>query len=343
MRLSPYAAALASLLWLPTAGTAQQLHVSSTKIIADLPHLFVLPLRCDSGQNVFVWGADPSGGRLPILELNADGKELLRFNISEATQDGIERAFVQTYAVTSDGSLYELLALPSGIVAGVHFRPTGEYAGAVYLDKRFNTVHLAVFRTGELLVDGTTAMGSDSHEPFLTIFDPMGRLLAEVQSGEPPLTLSAPAPPKRGEKAHTQGAEISPGSVAAFDLSMAESGSDLVYVLRQGKKPAVLAISPSGLIDHKLVLAPPAGDPQVVALKAGPSQLLVEYVQPQAAPNGSAVSTFVVYDSNDGTNLAEYEPDPGLGSFACTDWRGGFTFLSRNDNDQPILLSATAR
>ena len=81
----------------------------------------------------------------------------------------------------------------------------------------------------------------------------------------------------------------------------------------------------------------------MVALKVGPSQLLVEYVKLQAAPNGSDVSTFVVYDSNDGTKLAEYEPDAGLGSFACTDWRGGFTFLSRKEDDQPVLLTATAR
>lgn len=319
------------------------MHVRSTKIIADLPHFLVLPLRCDSEQNVFVWGANPSGGRLPVLELGGDGKELHRFDISAAKQDGIERASVQTYAVTPDGSLYELLALPSGKVAVVHFKPTGEYGGVVYLDRSFSTVHLAVFRTGEFFVDGTIAAGKDTREPFVAIFDPMGRLLTEVQSGEPPLTLSAPAPPKRGEKGHAQAAEISPGSVAAFDLSMAESGSDLVYVLRQGKKPTVLAISPSGLIDHKLVLTPPAGDPQVVAMKVGPSQLLVQYVEPQAAPNGSAVSTFVVYDSTDGTKLAEYEPEPGLGSFACTDWRGGFTFLSRKDDDQPVLLTAAAR
>jgi hypothetical protein len=159
MRVLLRTAVTVSVLCLPTSGTAQQLHVRSTKIIADLPHFLVLPLHCDSQQNVFVWGANPSGGRLPVLELDVDGKELHRFDISAAKQDGIERASVQTYAVTPDGSLYELVALPSGKVAVIHFKPTGEYAGVVYLDRSFSTVHLAVFSTGEFFVDGTIAAG----------------------------------------------------------------------------------------------------------------------------------------------------------------------------------------
>src|ERR1700685_4389365 len=179
MRMLLRTGVILSVLWLPYAGTAQQLHVRSTKTIAGLGHFIVLPLRCDSGQNVFVWGAEPLGGKLPLVELDAEGKELRQFEITASKRDGIERAFVQAYTVAPDGWLYELLAVPKDRVAVVRFKPTGEYAGAAFLDRSFNSVHLAVFRTGELLVDGTTAAAGDSHEPFMAIFDPTRRLLTE--------------------------------------------------------------------------------------------------------------------------------------------------------------------
>jgi hypothetical protein len=345
MRGLPIPALLLCLLWFP--GMAQQLHVRSTKAIADLGHFVALPVRCDAGQNVFVRTADAPGTKIPILEFDAEGKELRRFDTSQTKPEGIERALVRAYTVAPDGSLYELLGVPNGNVAVIRFKPTGEYAGAVFLDKSFNPAHLAVFRTGELFVDGTTTAGKDAQEPFMAIFDPMGRFLTEVKSDEPRVALSPPIAPKhpaKEGKSEAQGTEILPNSVTAFDLGLAESGSDLVYLLRQGKKPTILAVSAAGTVDHELVLTPPAAHSEVVALNAGPGELLVQYVQPQAASNGNDVSTLVLYDSSDGTKLSEYELDTGmLGAFACTDWRGSFTFLSRNNDDQPVMLTATAR
>lgn len=223
MRAWPAPAVLMALLSFPHAGAAQQLHVRSSKIIGDLARFIVLPVRCDAGQNAYVWGAEPpAGSRLPIQELDSDGKELRQFDIAAAKRDGIEHAFVQSYAVTPDGWLYELVGVPKDKVAVVRFRPSGEYAGAVLLDRAFHTVHLAVFRTGELFVDGTTAAGKETYEPFMAIFDPMGRFLTEVKSGDPPVALSEPAAPKRSAKhaedAHTQEGRFprvrSPGSIS---------------------------------------------------------------------------------------------------------------------------------
>src|SRR6185312_2211867 len=129
--------------------------------------------------------------------------------------------------------------------------------------------------------------------------------------------------------------------IAAPELGLTESDGADVYLLVQGRAPVVFVISSAGVVDRKLTLAPPPyPNTQVSAFRVGVGQILLEYVRPNALPNGNAAYYLLLYDSLHGEEISEYTRGPDVsGTLGCTDWRGNFSFLTANDRG-PILLKA---
>ena len=95
-------------------------------------------------------------------------------------------------------------------------------------------------------------------------------------------------------------------------------------------KPVLFRVSPAGTIESQISLEPPQSpDVRVNAFRVGPGEVLVGYVQPQVDDKSNATQYFYLYSTLDGERLAAYTLDPALnGFFGCTDWRGGFSFLT---------------
>jgi hypothetical protein len=199
-------------------------------------------------------------------------------------------------------------------------------------------MQLGAFRGGGFLGSGVTFGNTAARSqfvPFVAVFDRNGRQIAQVITGERPQGTDRPG---RKTKGATRTDEAPPP-----EFSVVECDGSYCYLLRQADEPTVFVISAAGQIERTLRLSPPGSATQVSGFRVGAGQLLVEYVEPRALPNGNASYSLALYNATDGEKISEYWRDPGVsGTLACTDWRGDFTFLS-GDEMGSVLLTARAR
>ncbi len=216
--------------------------------------------------------------------------------------------------------------------AVVKFDNDGHYSGSTILDVELEPQQLAVFADGSFLAAGVVlakAPPNAEFAPYLAIFDRDGRLVKTIdaRTTDPAQGVGAAMPRK-------------------LALDMAASDGSYVYLVRQGASPTVFVISQAGVVDRTLKLSSPDPDAHITGLWVANANLLVEYSRRNAMPNGNTVYDLVLYNSQTGEKLTEYAKgaDPELGgTLACTDWQGGFTFLSTNLEGTPVLLRAAIR
>ncbi|MGH9613602.1 MAG: hypothetical protein ACRD4P_11035, partial [Bryobacteraceae bacterium] len=290
----------------------------------------MMPIHCDSSGDIFV--------RPPLSKIGPDGRRIAIFDLSAARSDGLADLALKTFAVDPSGSVYELAKTKDERVVIIKFDRDGHYTGSVILDEHFEPLQLGVFESGTFLVSGVTLTKAGSKpefNPYTALFDRSGRFIKNVDTSEP--ANAPPASQKTSQGKQSKADKI----LAAPELGLTESDGANVYLLVQGKAPTLFVISPAGVVDRKLSLAPPPyPNLQVSAFRVGVGQILLEYVQPNALPNGNAAYYLVLYDSLHGDELSEYTRGPDVsGTLGCTDWKGNFSFLSANDRE-PILLKA---
>ncbi len=325
--------AIALVLIIIPAIRAQTIAIDSRLRAPELGSVIMMPIHCDSSGNIFL--------APPLSKIGLDGRRSATFDSSAAQQDHFTDLILKSFAVDSNGSVYQLAKTTDQRPVVVKFDGDGQYKGTVVLNQPFEPHQLAVFSDGTFLVAGVTLAHEGSSPPefttYIAVFDASGRFLKQVDTSEATYTPNARA------LAGTKGASTSSGS-APPELGIAESDGTNAYLLRQGSNPTVFVISAAGVIDRKLTLSPPPyPDTQVGALRIGAGQMLVEYAQPHGLPNGHAAHYLVLYDLSDGARISEYSRGPDvIGDFGCPDWKGGFSFLGA-DHGGRILLKASVR
>ncbi len=315
----------------------QILEVTATIPALGAGPMYVMPLRCDSHGDIFLrppltQGTPKSESQPTIAKIFSDGKRVAAFDLSAAATDGNPGLLLKTYAVNSDGTLFVLATSKGKNPTLVKFDTDGHYSGSTTLDVNFEPQQMAAFSDGTFLAAGVVlSKPSPKAEfaPFLAIFDRSGRLANAIDARATDPTQS-----------------LVPSRPGTLSLDMATSDGSNVYLLRQGSSPTVVVISQAGVIDRTLNLAYPYPEAHVTGMWVDDSNLLVQYTRRNATPSGRSTFDLVLYNSQTGEQITSYakgaDPDLG-GSLACTDFKGGFTFLSANQQGTALLVKSGAR
>jgi hypothetical protein len=327
------------------AAAQQVIYKGSATPLPGGDRAMLTPMRCDAAGNIFYRGYRSPATLVPLKEITSDGKQVKTFSIPDDAMSGsLKGATARDFAITPTGKAYEVLQGPGADgsrIFVVEFDGDGKYSNAIELDGKFIPAQFAVFSTGDFLVSGAAVLHGGENpafQSFTAVFDRSGRLVKEVDTGQPALTGSVTN--GGGEKSPGKG-----GSSGPVPSGIAESGADFVYVLKKTGKPVLLMISPAGVVERRIALEPPPyPDASVNGFRVGAGEVLVEYIRPQADTKSNATQYFYTYETLEGERLAAYTLAPDLrGLFACPDWRGGFSFLSVAEDGQNVLLRAESR
>jgi len=335
--------------------------VSSVQIPSLPAESIGAPLLCDAQGRILFRLATPENGIEDPVSVSSDGKTVIRFareKINDITRPVMLNFFLDAsdvYILTRGstplgyemklrkptGEVVEQQASKSGMFV-VHFKPDGNYAGAVRLDLPFKPFHLGVFENGDFLISGRDPATYEprvaivaSNGQFRRFLELKGDVHAQQESGasgkgSDPTALPRfkPAP---GSPPQSFATGTLLGVVSASQI--AKDGRNLL--LFRGLSGPVFSISPSGEVSvHKLKVE---GDYSLYTIKAVGGAWIVEFLHD--VPNSQAVelSTYA-FDPESGAPLRRYffPPDIGWG-LACADG-DELTFIVADEKNNTLKL-----
>lgn len=229
---------------------------------------------CDAAGNVYTRPYDAPTTRdwkrfnqLPIHEVSPAGAQVGNFWMADTLPEGAGMAV----AVGLDGRVYQIVhtlgvvdayyvveRAQNGSVESETKLETGSDFSSKYF--RGSVFHLAVFKSGEYLLAGTTGKDGHGRTPYTAVFAADGRLVKAIHE---------PEDEEARQKADLGDLDYAPDHVGNRFVSLGDvaAGSDgNVYVLRatpRGALTLIYVISPSGDIVRKLRID--AGDNDLVA------------------------------------------------------------------------------
>ncbi len=292
-------------------------------------------VSCDAHGNLYARKYDDSGSgpaldRTPVQQIKPDGTLSLSFALPRTLSEGI----ISDFFVASDGSVYLLGWARTNVpdVYGSHvlrFAASGALEADVQLEagQRFFPSHIAVFRSGEILVTGR--QGEMDHSPFTAVFTSAGKLIRTVFEPE-------------DEELRQRAIAGDPDVLArsnfgneAVDLGGTTQGDDgNVYVLRRTSPALIFVIYSQGIVVRKLRVD--AGDSSAFprTLQAFSGGLVIVFGKPSVG--GSRTLKVVSFK---GETVARYVLDDTLrlGDLACYT-PPTFTFLTPTKDDAEELM-----
>jgi hypothetical protein len=226
---------------------------------------------CDGAGNVYTRAYDAATTRdgkrfnqLPIHEVSPNGAPVRDFRVADDFPDGTAMGM----SVGLDGGIYQAVMTNHYADISVEkFAQDGSAKAKTRLEagSRLHTAdftgsifHVAVFKSGEYLLNGETGKGAQS--PYLAVFGADGHLVKEIYE---------PEDEEARQKAALGDADYAPDRVGNFFSSLGDvaAGSDgNAYLLRRtprGSLTLVYVISPAGEVVSKLRID--AGDSDLVA------------------------------------------------------------------------------
>jgi len=223
---------------------------------------------CDAAGNVYTRPSDGATtrdpkriARLPVQEVNPAGATVRNFRGADAFPDG----WGMGAAVGPDSAVYQIVgANRQADIYVVEYAPDGSVKAKTRLEtglrRQPGLPDLALFKSGEYLVTGTTGKDGHFRTPYTAVFAADGRLVKEIYE---------PEDEEARQKAELGDLDYAPDRVGNHFVSMgdATTGSDgNVYVLRRtprGSLTLIYVISPVGDVVRKLRID--AGDNDLVA------------------------------------------------------------------------------
>ena len=229
---------------------------------------------CDADGNVYIRPYDAATTRdgkrfsqLPIQEVTPAGALVRDFRVADAFPDGTAMGM----SVGPDGRVYEaVMANHYADVYVAEFARDGSLQAKTKLEvgSALHTAyftgdvsHLAVFKSGEFLINGET--GSGSRRPYTAVFAADGRLLKEILE---------PEDEEARQKAALGDADYAPDRVGNFFSALGDvaAGSDgNAYLLRR---------TPRGSLTLVYVVSP-AGEVRKLRIDAGNSDLVARSIR----------------------------------------------------------------
>lgn len=291
----------------------------------------VLPLKCDGNGNIY--GRFPSGADLQVLEFAPDGFQ--KSSYSYLSDPELKTAFLQDFAVTENGELYELLKLRKNRSFVVTFSGDGRLASRAELLTRYAVTlsHIVALRGDRFFVSGShigDETGKDVGKPFNAIFDGSGRLVREI-------SLKRDVRPKEAS-----GADPNGNTNPAVKWGRAVGGDDgNVYVMRQDSPAQVYVVSQAGAVLRTLKVTAPVPRSLPIELEVSGGRVAIEFSIPDVP--GVDDTIIRVVNAQTGQKIADYSITPEIGeAVACFRDDGGFTFLRKTD-DWPRIIQTLGR
>jgi len=205
----------------------------------------LLPIKCDKDGRLYLqFMGDP-------LAPAEDTKSVTRVShkaevdaqFSLASADLGDEYAGRDFAIDNDGQVAMLAETPAGYTV-VRFDKDGKFKSKFNLENRFKAFHLALFKSGDLLIAGTEAPTENSPNlgaiPFTAIFDESGKLLKEVSFDDDKQSAKSAA---EGDSRYVPSGNHNTNR--AVTLGEALSGDDgNVYVMRWTSPAIVYVVSP---------------------------------------------------------------------------------------------------
>jgi len=293
----------------------------------------VLPFRCAS--NGAIYGRFPSGGPplFQVLEFAPDGSQ--KGSYSYLSDPELKAAFLEDFAVTGNGEVYELAEVWKNRVFVVTFSGDGQIANKSELVTRHpvNLSHIVALPEDRIFVSGSLVgdeHGNNAGKPFNAIFDRSGKLLREITLGGDPKPKEAKAADRKGD-----------GNPAVkWGRTVAGDDGNL-YVMRQRSPAVVYVVSQAGSVQRKLTIAAPVEKALPIELEVNGGRLAIEFSVVDAPDVGD--TRIRIVNAQTGQNIADYSVTAELGeALTCYRADGEFTFLRETDG-WPRIIQAAGR
>jgi len=269
-----------------------------------------VPVKCDSGGNVYFRRYQRDFDASPIVRVSRDGKQKANFSIRSAP--GFEQGSTEDLAVDLGGEVYILGAKEVGKWHIVRFSRDGNYDSSFELAPGVAANHFAVFPSGEFLVAGEELSEKDrkpTGKPLLALYEPTGRFVREIS-----LPRDVQEVPVAGQTQDFGLTHVAP----------AEDGN--IYLMRRIATPIIYVISPAGTVLRRLVVPPPAEDFEPTTMKVGGGKVVIQFEKKTPA-GPTAQEIFSVVDALSGEKVADYSSTPEVGGAWACYTPDGFTFL----------------
>jgi hypothetical protein len=302
------------------------LHVSAD-VRTQFPGTNFGQVTCDEEGNVYARKYDTTGNppkfmRAPVQKIKVDGRLSESFGVGDALLDAVVNGFF----AASDGKVY-LLAWaqatghPGYSAYVVKFAADGSMESKIQIDgeQRFLPAHIAVFKSGEILISGR-----DRYTPFTGVFTPSGKLIRQISEPEDEELR------KRAEAADPDVLAYSNVGNDAVDLGGVAGGSDgNVYLMRRTNPALIYVISARGKVVRKLQINTEDSLMLPAGLQSFPGGLAVLF----ASREGGKARVLRVVDL-EGNPVATYQIENGLrlGDLGCYA-PPTFTFLRAAEDD----------
>jgi hypothetical protein len=277
----------------------------------------------------------------PLLHISPNGNASL-VDVSSVPEIKDAREFeVYDFAIRQPGQILELAGIISTqgdtFMAVIQIDEDDKSASLTRIDAHFSPRQIAPLPSGMFLLAGvqhTTQQGTQgqsrqSSKPFIAIFDSQGKLVRELQ-------LSGDIEIEDVDQTKVQQADLS--GIQAVDLSrfiVTDDGT--IYLLRNGTRPKVYVISPTGEVTRSFQIESPTEDASAPSIFYANGRLAFDFfVATKDNPRMQPLIRMV--DATSGQTLWDYVPAKDIfGIPACYSGRD-FTFLSSTVDRRLALL-----
>ncbi len=282
-----------------------------------------LPVKCDQEGNIYFRNFETGITSSPVVRVSQKRDDVTSFSV--ANDPDLKGASVRDFAVTPDGTVFELVHAGNDVYV-VEFSDDGSVSSKTKLEKQFWPEHLAVTPDGDrFLIAGTELPAKDGKPPQLVtaIFDNSGRLVKDLTLLHDPAVLKEPrAGEPRIENYFT--------SHAILPLVQGETQVGLngdLYVVRASRPPEVFVLNSNGKFVRSVTVDVPENGMSLGAIQFSDSRIAALFHQ--LDDSGQVQKrVMAIVDSNRGTTERRYQLADGMdGVFACYDG-SSFTFLS---------------
>ncbi len=320
--------ALIGVLWaaVPLSLTAQALRIvpTSTHVLqTEWNQPLHLPVRCDEDGNIYFRKFGSGITSSPVVRVSQKHDDVTSFSI--ANEPGLKGASVHDFAVTTDGTVFELVHAGNDVYV-VDFSDDGSVRSKSKLEKQFWPEHLAVTPDGDrFLIAGTELLEKDGKPPRLVtaIFDNSGRLVKDLTLQHDPAILKEPRAGEPRIENYFTSQEILP--LVQGETQVGRNGD--LYVVRASRPPEVFVLNSSGELVRKITIDVPENGMRLGGIQFSDSRFAAQLYQADASGQVQK-QVMAIVDISRGTTERAYQFADGLGGvFACYDG-SSFTFLS---------------
>ena len=298
----------------------RSLSVSSTPRRTQLLGPVFNRISCDTEGNLYARRFEAGAkGAEPVEKIATTGALVRSFKPDSPTLT----FSISDFFVGSQSELYMLAWSREQVYSGgrvyvIQFGSDGSVKSQTQISSEdFFPTNLAVFQSGEFLITGTK--GREDSAPFTAVFDPNGKMIAQVYEPEDE-DLRTKAE-ERDPSVHDAGLY---GNIAVSLGGVVRGSDGNAYLMRRTSPALIFVISPKGQVIRKLRIDPGDSTSLPEQMQASESRLAVSFV----APGGPSLLKVVDYTGKD---IATYQVSKTVlaGSLGCYN-PPVVTWLNRN-------------